>query len=107
MRQQPDSASAQRDAARRHTGRAYEERNELLSVLARMWDGHLMPVSGALSRLDKRRVLCIHHPVVGNVAYVLSEDEAEDFAWLGEPDKDSHWDRCTRAERSKRLAKIR
>jgi hypothetical protein len=104
MRQQPSSASGQRDAARRHTHRAYDERNELLAVFARMWDAHLMPVAGALEKLDERRVLCIHSPA-GQVAYVLSAEEAEDFAYLETLDE-SHWDRCTRLGRSERLASL-
>jgi hypothetical protein len=63
-----------------------------------------MPVAGALSKLDTRRVLCLHSPA-GQLAYVLSEEEAEDFAYL-DTLTDSHWDRCTRLGRSERLAKL-
>lgn len=104
QQRQPSTASGQRDAARLHTHRAYDERNELLLVFARLWEGHLMPVIGALTKLDKRRVLCIHSPA-GRLAYVLSVDEAEDFKSLPTINE-SHWDKCTRAQRSDRLQKL-
>ena len=99
-----DSASAQREAARRHTHSAYRERNELLAMLARLWNGHLMAVSGHLETLDERRVVCIHSPG-GALAYVITRDEAEHFSDLPLL-KVSHWDHCTRLQRSARLQKI-
>lgn len=104
MRREPSSATAQREAARRHRARAYEERNELLRLLTRLWPSHLMPVSANLAALDGRRTLCIHSPA-GQLAYVLSAPEAVSFAYLRE-DATSHYDGCTWKKRSERLSKL-
>lgn len=104
---EPDSATGRMKAARRHRERAYAERNELIGVLTRLWPSHVMPVAGPLSSLkDGRAVICIHSPA-GQLAWILSTEEADEtFAALPRL-TDGHWDRSTRAQRSERLAMLR
>lgn len=101
---QPDSASAQRDAARRHTHRAYGDRNELLAILARVFPSHLMPVQGNLAPLDERTVLCIHTPK-GQLAWVLDRSEIEPFEGL-ERLSESHYDGARKTDRSDRIVEL-
>jgi hypothetical protein len=101
----PTTATGRMEAARRHRSRAYAERNELIGVLARLWDSHLMPVTGALGTLNKRSVVCIHSPA-GLLCWVVTKEEAEEyFAPMTHIDE-NHWDKSTRVERSKRLAEL-
>jgi hypothetical protein len=93
------------DAARRHRSRAYAERNELIAVLARLWDSHLMPVTGALGTLNKRAVVCIHSPA-GLLCWVVTKEEAEEYFGPMTHIDTNHWDKSTRVERSKRLAEL-
>lgn len=94
-------------AARRHRERAYADRNELIAVLTRLWPSHVMPVTGPLSSLkDGRAVLCIHSPA-GQLAWIISTEEADEtFAALPRL-AENHWDKATRAQRSERLAMLR
>lgn len=104
---EPDSATGRMKAARRHRERAYAARNELISVLARLWPSHVMPVAGHLSNLaDGRAVICIHSPA-GQLAWIVSTEEADEtFAALPRIEE-NHWDKSTSAVRSERLAMIR
>lgn len=100
----PSSASAQRDAARLHTHTAYRHRNELLLVLSAIWPSHLMPTARSLAPLDSRVVLCIHSPS-GQLAYVISAEEAASFSHL-ERLEASHWDGTTQDQRTDRLVEL-
>ncbi len=102
---EPASVTGRMEAARRHRSRAYAERNELIGVLARLWESHLMPASGGLGTLNKRSVVCIHSPA-GLLCWVVSAEEAEDYFKPMKRIDDNHWDSSTRAVRSKRLAEL-
>jgi hypothetical protein len=110
---QPDSATAQREAARRQRTRAYAERNELIAVLARLYDSHLMPATGPLAALNtadaapeaKRAVICIHSPA-GLLCWVITKDEVDEYFASIPRVNESHWDKSTRATRSERLSAL-
>ncbi len=106
-RYEPESATGRMKAARRHRERAYAERNELISVLTRLYPAHVMPVGGSLSSVsDGRAVICIHSPA-GQLAWLVSTEEADQtFASLPRL-TEAHWDKSTRADRSERLAALR
>jgi hypothetical protein len=93
------------EAARRHRSKAYAERNELIAVLARLWESHLMPVSGTLGTLTKRSVVCIHSPA-GLLCWVITEEEADEYFKPMKRIAANHWDKSTRGQRSKRLAEL-
>jgi len=104
---EPDSATGRMKAARRHRERAYAERNELIGVLTRLWPSHVMPVSANLSSLaDGRAVICIHSPA-GQLAWILSVEEADETFPALPRITENHWDRSTRTERSARLSMLR
>jgi hypothetical protein len=99
-----DSATGRMEAARRHRTRAYAERNELIAVLARLYDGHLMPAGGRLESLDRRWVVCIHTPE--KLCWVITQEERNQYFKLLDKIDDNHWDHSTRADRSARLEKL-
>jgi hypothetical protein len=100
------------EAAKRHRAKAYAQRNELVAMMARLWGGHVMPVGNSLERLSTNRVICIHDSPVGQLCYVVTEDEVKNhFADLTDTDAagntyTNHWDGTTIAQRSERIAKI-
>jgi len=99
------SATTRMVGARDNRKRILGERNEVIAVLAQLWDSHTMPPKGRLDSLD-RRVVCIHSPAK-LLCWPISKDEADehfkDLPKLAESD----WDDSSAAERSKRLAELR
>jgi hypothetical protein len=102
---EPTSATGRMEAARRHRARAYAERNELIAVLARLYESHLMPAAGGLKTLTTRGVVCIHSPA-GLLCWVVTAEEADEYFGRMKRVDVNHWDHSTRADRSARLAKL-
>lgn len=102
---EPTSATGRMEAARRHRARAYAERNELIGVLARLYESHLMPAAGGLKTLTTRGVVCIHSPA-GLLCWIVTAEEADEYFGRMKRVDVNHWDHSTRADRSARLAKL-
>jgi hypothetical protein len=101
------AARAERDAARRHRKQFAYARNEVIAVLTRIWESHLMPPAGLLKTLDERLIVCIHSPA-GHLWWAIESDEVDPlFSHLKPPLEKSHWDKSTRAEQSGRLELLR
>lgn len=92
----------------RQAKRAFEERDELLIALSKIWPAHLMPTKAAAliagTNEDWLWSLCLHSPV-GQLAWSLNNDLAARFSHL---DRHEHneWDGHTAEERSNRLARL-
>lgn len=98
----PTSVTGRLQAARRYTHAAFSERNLLLRLLACHYDSHIMPVTGNLTTLDQRAVLCLHTKEEGPIAFII--DATELAAFDGIPQlSESHWDGATRAIRDERI----
>jgi len=105
-RPEPVAATAKMVAARNHRAKFAAERNELIAVLARFFPSSLMPVAGTLDSLTGRRVVCIAHPVVGSLYWIVSQEEVTAH-FAGLPEATNDWDRSnTHKQRSDRLAAI-
>jgi hypothetical protein len=99
------AARAERDAARRHRKQFAYARNEVIAVLTRIWESHLMPPAGLLKTLDERMVVCIHSPA-GHLWWAIESDEVDPlFSHLKTRPND--WDKSTRAVQSERLELLR
>jgi hypothetical protein len=104
---EPDSATGRMNAARNHRARAYAERNKLIEILAARYESHLMPPSGGLaSTVERRGVVCVHLPVVGQVHWLVSAEEVKAHFGHMKRIADNHWDHSTRAERDDRLTQF-
>jgi hypothetical protein len=81
-------------------------RNEVIAVLTRIWESHLMPPAGALKTLDRRRVVCIHSPAE-HLWWTIDVDEIDPHFTHLERTTVNHWDKSTRAEQTARLEMLR
>lgn len=103
---QRTEAEQARDDYKARKDAAYNERNQMVAALSKLWPSHLCkhPESDEAWERDWMTIVCIHSPM-GQMTWHLHDSQVSAFAHLTLTDE-NHWDGHDTPEKYRRLARL-